>query len=325
MAPFGKKIIEQLHIHTNLESLLVGSVSIGGLLGCVVSAKVADRIGRKLAIGISFGFISTGWFIVTCSSNVSMILVGRILHGLGEGSVVAVGIIYLGETIEEKYRGGAIASVTVTCIFGIAFAYALGLVLPWRLCSGCITGLNIICLLGSTALRESSHWQNMQEELKQNAQSSNRENKPSSAKNTIISTCVPPFLLFLCPITGVYSIGFYAISLMDSMSVGQPAVVAIGVGLVRTLGSACGSVIVQKYGRRKTLLFSSIPATMLLFSVSTLLYLQSSLPPMVHSLSLVSLLVMVMFSNSVGMTPVPWILCGEWPDTQYKVREGLAF
>ena len=144
MGPFGQKIIEQLHADTNLESLLVGSVSIGGLLGCVVSAKVADRIGRKWAIGISFGIISIGWRIVTCSINVGMILVGRILHGVGEGSVNAVGIIYLGETIEENYRGGALASVTVTCQFGIAFAYVLGLVLPWRLCCQCLVPESIV-------------------------------------------------------------------------------------------------------------------------------------------------------------------------------------
>ena len=139
-------------------------------------------------------------------------------------------------------------------------------------------------------------------------------------KNTIISTCVPPLLLFLCPITGVYSIGFYAISLMDSMCIGQPAVVSIAVGLVRTLGSACGSLIVQKCGRRNALILSSTTATVLLFSVSTLLYMQPILPTLVGNWTLVSLLVMVMFFNSVGMSPVPWILCGEWPDTHYKVR-----
>ena len=60
MGPYAKKIMDEMHIEENFESLVVGSVSIGGLLGCIVSGKVADRIGRKLAIGMSFTFIFIG-------------------------------------------------------------------------------------------------------------------------------------------------------------------------------------------------------------------------------------------------------------------------
>ena len=69
--------------------------------------------------------------------------------------VVAVSIIYLGELIEEKYRGGAIASVTVSCIFGIALAYILGVFLTWRVSAGLIALLNFGSLLFSATLQES--------------------------------------------------------------------------------------------------------------------------------------------------------------------------
>ena len=106
---------------------------------------------------------------------------------------------------------------------------------------------------------------------------------------------------------------------MEKMAIGQPAAVAIAVGLVRTFGSACGMGFVQRFGRRKSLIFSSGIASILLASVSLLLQVRAGLPDTVFNWCMISLLVFVMYSNSVGMTPVPWILCGEWPDFQHKV------
>ena len=280
--------------------------------------------------------------MVACSFSTEMILSGRMLHGIGEGMVVAVSIIYLGELIDEKYRGGAIASVTVSCIFGIALAYILGVFLTWRVSAGLIALLNFVSLLCSATLQESPFWLSHQKKLKQevkaapsvqtvatdventNTAESSPKAEPASTqtfffKNTIISTAIPPLLLFICPITGVYSISFYAISLMEKMSIGQPAAVAIAVGLVRTFGSACGIGFVQKFGRRKSLIFSAGTSAFLLASVSLLMQFRASLPDTIFNWSTIILLVFVMYFNSVGMTPVPWILCGEWPDFQHKV------
>ena len=88
----------------DLHSLLVGSVSVGGLVGCIIGGKLADMIGRKRAMTASFILITLGWGFVAFSLNAGMIFSGRIVHGLGEGMVVTVYIIYLGEVINEKYR-----------------------------------------------------------------------------------------------------------------------------------------------------------------------------------------------------------------------------
>ena len=50
----------------------------------------------------------------------------------------------------------------------------------------------------------------------------------------LISTSIPLLLLFICPITVVYSIALYTISMVEEMKIGQPEAVAISVGLVRT-------------------------------------------------------------------------------------------
>ena len=332
MGPYGEIIMATLDIDKSLKSLLYGSVSVGGLVGCLLG-KLADIIGRKWTIIMLFSLISIGWLIVALSVNFEMILSGTILHGVGEGLASAVFITYLGEVISEKYRGGTIASAGVACIFGIVLAYILGLFLPWQHCAGCIALMNFLCLLSSALIQESEHWQDLRVKLKKKTEDTPatetniswvEEKEPSGvkisfSKATILSTCIPPFLLFMCPLTGLYSISFYALSLLDTMNIGQPAAVAIAVGLVRTLGCVCAIGFVQKYGRRLALIFSAGIATILLFTVSVLLHAQPSLPAVAASWSLIILLVMLMFTISLGMTQVPWILCGEWPDTKYKV------
>ena len=47
MGPNGDQIMEQLDIKEDLHSFVVGSVSIGGLMGCFVSGKLTDFFGRK--------------------------------------------------------------------------------------------------------------------------------------------------------------------------------------------------------------------------------------------------------------------------------------
>ena len=136
MGPYLDQITQKLKMDVDFVHLLVGSVSLGGLIGCVISGRLADILGRKKALSVTFSLTTMGWLLVACSFNSVMIFSGRIIHGIGEGIGVALSIIYLGELIEEKYRGGAIASVTVSCQFGIALAYIFGVGFPWRVLPG---------------------------------------------------------------------------------------------------------------------------------------------------------------------------------------------
>ena len=82
VSPFGEQIIQELGMRVDLHSLLVGSVSIGGLFGCFISEKLEDTIGRKRAFGIAFSFTSLGWLSVLFSYTSSMVFYARIVHGI---------------------------------------------------------------------------------------------------------------------------------------------------------------------------------------------------------------------------------------------------
>ena len=146
----------ELGIGQDLYSLLVGSITMGGLCGCLLAGKLVDRIGRKRALIASFSIAAVGWLGVGCSISPAMIFSGRIVHGIGEGMIVAVSNMYLGENIEERYRGGAISSLNVSILFGIALAYILGVFISWRVSAALCVLMNMVSLFFTLFLPESS-------------------------------------------------------------------------------------------------------------------------------------------------------------------------
>jgi len=330
---YADTIIQQLDINKDLLQLLVGCVSIGGLAGCFISGKLADKCGRKKALMVSFSLNSLGWLLVSVSGNGGMIFSGRIIHGIGEGLGVSVSVIYLEELIDEKYRGGAIATVTASCQLGIALAYIFGVAFTWQVSAGVLMTVNLGSLACMTLLPESKPWleHKLKKEESDSMETKNSNDRFSFDKEQgsliskssytkqksayIISTIIPPLFLFLYPLSGGYTISFYAISIVENMNVGHAKIVAIIVGLVRTCGTVSGILFVQKFGRRTSLLVSASSTTVFLLSVSVLL------PFSVFSVfndTMIFLLAAVMFSNSLGMIVTPWVLCGEWPSIQNK-------
>merc|ERR1712117_879626 len=288
VSPYGKQIDDDLGMNEDLNDLLIGDVSFGGLLGCIIAGKLADKIGRKRGLTVSFTFTTFGWLVVTFSMNTAMIFSGRIIHGIGEGMIQVITIIYLSEYIKEKYRGGALSSTTIGCLLGMVVTYICGVTIPWRVSAGIFTIMNLLSLFGSFVIQESPLWSRMKENVKHNEEadventesikmdSELDDNQNDVSKNEkkdisltrIISTSLAPFLLFLAPITGCFSIAFFAISMVEKMHMGNPACVAIGVGLMRVVGAACGGAFVQKFGRRISLIFSSATTSISLVMVS---------------------------------------------------------
>ena len=339
ISPYGEQIDEDIGMSADLNDLLIGDVSFGGLVGCLIAGKLADRIGRKKALSVSFSFTTIGWLFVTLSVITAMIFSGRIIHGIGEGMVTVVTIVYVSEYIQEKYRGGALSSLTVGCLLGLVLTYVVGVFIPWRTAAGIFTVMNLLLLLGSFVIQESPLWLSLKENQRQKddveeEKNGNDDKKPnigSSSKEKectqsetdvsltrIISTSLAPVFLLLAPSTGCYSIGFFAISIVEKMHMGNPALVAIAIGMMRIVGAICAGAFIQKFGRRVSLIFSCASTSFSLMMVSLLLLLDN-LPPAVFNYSMVTLLILVMFCTSLGITPVPWILLGEWPQVRDKV------
>ncbi|EPQ53105.1 hypothetical protein GLOTRDRAFT_79159 [Gloeophyllum trabeum ATCC 11539] len=106
------------------EGTIVGLLSIGTLLGCFISAPMADRFGRKYTISFWAFFYIIGVIIEITSNKVWVqFAMGRFTAGLGIGSLSTCVPMYQSESIPKAIRGAAVSSYQLFITLGIWTAY----------------------------------------------------------------------------------------------------------------------------------------------------------------------------------------------------------
>ena len=113
--------------------LIVALYYLGTAVGAVIFSYLADRFGRKPALFGCLAMSSLGNLIMFVAglkfSQGAMIImiVGRIVMGLGVGGVDAVVPVYSSELSEDEARGKALAQEFQMNIFGLNMAFAINL------------------------------------------------------------------------------------------------------------------------------------------------------------------------------------------------------
>ncbi|KAL1631845.1 hexose transporter hxt5 [Neofusicoccum ribis] len=103
---------------------IVGLLCIGTLIGCLCSAPLADKIGRKYSISFWAFFYIVGVIIEITSDTVwAQFAVGRLVGGLGIGSLSTCVPMYQSESIPKSIRGAVVSSYQLMITLGIWTAY----------------------------------------------------------------------------------------------------------------------------------------------------------------------------------------------------------
>jgi MFS family permease len=119
------------------ESPMVGVIVAVYYLGCAVGAvifsKMADKLGRKKSIFFSLASASLGNLIMFVAgmkfekAGLALMLIGRIIMGLGVGGIDAVIPTYSSELSADDARGKALAQEFQSNIFGLVMAFGINL------------------------------------------------------------------------------------------------------------------------------------------------------------------------------------------------------
>ncbi|TQV90741.1 MFS monosaccharide transporter [Cordyceps javanica] len=105
------------------QGTIVGLVSIGALIGALIAGKMADLLGRRLAISISAFFTCVGTVIqISSSTHWVQFAVGRLVSGLSIGSLSVVVPMYQSECSPAPIRGVIVSSYQLFITFGIWLA-----------------------------------------------------------------------------------------------------------------------------------------------------------------------------------------------------------
>lgn len=98
---------------------MVGSLNLVAAFGGLVAGKTADRLGRKPTIALACVVFIVGAAMMSASHDYSVLLLGRIITGVGVGCAMVIAPVYITELAPPDVRG-MLVSLTDICInFGI--------------------------------------------------------------------------------------------------------------------------------------------------------------------------------------------------------------
>ncbi|KAI1258787.1 general substrate transporter [Xylariaceae sp. FL1019] len=123
-----------------LQSTVTAIYDIGCFLGAIATIWIGERLGRKKTILLGTTIMSIGAILQVAAFDLSMMFVGRIIAGIGNGINTSTAPVWQGETSKPSWRGRLIVIEMIMNIFGFSLSnwvtfglsYASGSI-AWRL------------------------------------------------------------------------------------------------------------------------------------------------------------------------------------------------
>ena len=116
-------IQEDLKITEVQEEVLVGILSIVSLFGSLAAGRTSDAIGRKWTMALAAVIFQIGAVIMTLSPSFKVLMIGRLLAGIGIGFGVMIAPVYIAEISPTIARGSLTSFPEVFINFGILLGY----------------------------------------------------------------------------------------------------------------------------------------------------------------------------------------------------------
>lgn len=98
-----------LQLPSSFQSLTASSIYIGDLFGALLASPINDRWGRKMVFWTASICILLGGIAQVADTNhEAVIVVGRVVMGLGVGQFTVTTLLYIGEVAPAAIRGPAL-------------------------------------------------------------------------------------------------------------------------------------------------------------------------------------------------------------------------
>ncbi|ODV62942.1 general substrate transporter [Ascoidea rubescens DSM 1968] len=111
--------------------------SIGGLIGSVFASSLSDKLGRKGSSFINSSFFILGSLVLTFANSLSVLILGRLIAGIGAGTSIVVTPLLINEISPVNLRGFLGSMNQVSINIGILLTQLLALSwandFQWRL------------------------------------------------------------------------------------------------------------------------------------------------------------------------------------------------
>lgn len=126
--PYVKTYIAPNHSYftTSQIAILVSFLSLGTFFGALIAPYISDSYGRKPTIMFSTAVIfSIGNSLQVASGGLVLLIVGRVISGIGIGIISAVVPLYQAEAAQKNLRGAIISSYQWAITIGLLVSSAV--------------------------------------------------------------------------------------------------------------------------------------------------------------------------------------------------------
>ncbi|CAL4945181.1 unnamed protein product [Urochloa decumbens] len=151
----------------NLSSVQLGLVASGSLYGAlggsILAYRIADFLGRRIELVTAAALYILGALVTGFAPNFVILIIGRILYGIGIGLAMHGAPLYIAETSPSQIRGTLISLKELFIVLGILIGYLVGSleidnVGGWRYMFGFGAPIAVIMAIGMWTLPPSPRW-----------------------------------------------------------------------------------------------------------------------------------------------------------------------
>ncbi|KAL1302098.1 hypothetical protein AAFC00_002534 [Neodothiora populina] len=281
---------------TNVRSgTIVGLLSIGTLIGCIVAAPIANIFGRRVGVVYGNVLFCVGVIVqISATTKWYQVALGRWVAGLGVGALSVMTPMYMSETAPRQIRGSMVSCYQLFITLGIFVADCINFgtekdtnTRAWRIPMGIGFIWSLIMGVGICFLPESPRWDyrhgnlarakktianvygtpenhfEVSREFREIKQKFDVEkaggNHPwyevFTGPRMLYRVCLGVGLQILQQLTGANFFFYYGTTIFQATGINNSYVTAMILGGVNFGCTFGGLYVVENFGRRKALIF----------------------------------------------------------------------
>jgi sugar porter (SP) family MFS transporter len=332
----------EFDLSPTMQGLVAGIALIGAAAGAAFAGSLSDRFGRRLVLMVTGVVFVGGALIAALAPSISILLLGRVVVGIGIGFASMLTPLYLAEMAPARNRGALVSlnQFAITC--GILVSYLVGYLFAqagqwrWMLALGALPGA--ILATGMLVLPETPRWlaghghmaeagavlrrlrgatSEAEAELTELRTDLRREGQLASWRELLNPVVRGPLIIgvglaIFQQITGINTVIYFAPVIFQAagISSASSAILATaGVGVVNVLMTVVAIQLIDKVGRRALLLVGLLGMAVCLVLLGLGFAIGGSSATL-GWLTALSLGAYVGFF-AIGLGPVFWLLISE--------------
>ncbi|KAJ6737525.1 hypothetical protein OIU85_019575 [Salix viminalis] len=337
-SPAESGIMEDLGLSVSAYSFFGSIVTIGGMVGAILSGKMADLVGRRGTMWACQIICMAGWLSIAFAKKAWCLDIGRFLVGVAIGILTYVVPVYISEITPRNLRGRFTSANQLLVCCGFAVTYFVGSIVSWRALSLIATIpsiLQIVCLFfvprvskmaGKTRGAESD----ISEEAVDIREAIEILKQTSAETRTLelfqrryaYVIIVGEGLILLQTFGGNSAVSYYLGTIFAKANVSTSSGPII-FALLQIPTSIATVLLMDSFGRRTLLMVSATTSCLCLFLVGLSFCFQEShnLKELTPILTLVGILGFGI-GFTIGMSGIPWVIMAEIFPVNVKASAG---